>query len=181
MRKTFILGLSLLIFSFVIINAASAEDKEFANRKGFLIGFGPMVGTETNHIKMVAGGLGFRIGYAFNEKISLYYDDSSLFTRRKIGGEMRTMMLLSGQAKTQVFLWNNFYANAGVGFSDARYNDRGAQMDTKMGFGFSTGAGYEFRMTKHFVLSPEISFGYHRIGGTNFYAPIGYLHLGWYL
>ena len=161
----------------VIMLSLTTQAKELADRKGFLIGLGPVVGAETNLIKKFGGGIGARIGGAFNERFQLYYEDLSLFTSK----DGHFIALFNGMATFQAFLVHNMYAKAGVGFSVADVQTTGNDYREQWGLGVDGGVGYEFRITKHFVIAPEVIFNYQRIKGYNYYMPVGYLHFGWYL
>lgn len=168
----------------LVLNLNIAGAEEFAERKGFLIGLGPTIGGETNIIKQVAGGARFRLGGGFNEKFLLYWDSSYFYTRKN----SRDYNIVQEQARAQYFVYDNFYVNLGGGFvtgSISCSSTSGGVTTTteqsKLGFVIGGGAGYEFRLTKHFVMAPEVTFDYDRIKGVNYYIPAAYLHLGWYL
>jgi len=173
--------LLVAVVMFCSLNVAQAT--EFAPRKGFLIGLGPTVGGETNAIKQVVGGARFRLGGGLNESLLIYWDSSYFFTRKN-GLDYD---VVQEQAKVQYFVYDNFYVNLGGGFSNGSVSDSsttGGVITTieksKFGFVIGGGAGYEFRLTKHFVMAPEVTFDYNRIHGLNYYLPAVYLHLGWY-
>ncbi len=177
-------GVGLLAACMVLVlNLNVAEAKEFADRKGLLIGLGPTVGGETNSIKQVVGGARFRLGGGLNEKFLLYWD-SSYLTTRKDGLDYD---VVQEQARAQYFFFDNFYGTLGGGFVDGSISQSSTSggvtttvSKSKFGFVVGGGAGYEFRLTKHFVMAPEVTFDYDRIKGTNYYIPAAYLHLGWY-
>ena len=160
-------------------------NKEQASRQGFFIGGGLSIGAVVDAIKQVIGGGEFRIGGGFTDRLLLYGESSSMFTR-KYGSNI---ILQSLQAKMQYFLYQNFYSNLGIGLSIARISipggEDGSEYEsssvTKAGFALSVGAGYEFRLGKHAALAPEVSFYYERSGGTNFFLiPIATGHFNWY-
>ncbi len=84
-------------------------DEELASRQGFFIGGGLSIGAEVDAIKQVIGGGEFRIGGGLTDRLLLYGESSSMFTR-KYGSNI---FLQSLQAKMQYFLYQNFYSNLG--------------------------------------------------------------------
>jgi hypothetical protein len=168
---------SIFVLCFLAMFLSSTVyTKELAERKGFLLGIGPIVGGETNVIKKFGGGIGVRIGGAFNDRFQLYYEDSSLFTSKNC----HFISLMTGMATFQAFMFDNAYAKTGIGFSVADVETTSNNYKEYWGWGADVGVGYEFRITKHFVMAPEIIFNYQRIDHENYYIPMGYLHLGWY-
>lgn len=174
-NKTFLMGLvvSVLLTGNTMLQAA---DKDYSQRKGFLIGLSPIFGGETNRIKRVGGGFGFRIGGGLSERVLLYYDDIAVFTKKNGA----SYGLYSGQAMGQFFLYDNLYTNVGVGFSFGDVSQNNITTESKIGFGTSVGLGYEFRVTKRFIIAPEATLGYHRIEKINYVTPLGRIHFGWY-
>lgn len=167
-----------LLFLVSVAAPGVAQEKELNTRKGFLIGIGPALGGETNHIKRAAGGMAARIGGAFNERFQIYVEFLSLFTK-KSGSDIYDFTMMP---MLQYFVYDNFYAKAGGGWASADVTSptNSNVYTTKNGYALDAGAGYEFRLTKSFVLAPEARFNYQRIDGLNYYIPYGYIHYGWY-
>ena len=124
------------------------------------------------------------MGAGLSEKLLLYWDSSYFYTRKN----RLDYDVVQEQAKVQYFIIDNFYVDLGGGLANGSISQTSrvggvTTTVTKSKFGFVIGgsAGYEFRLTKHFVMSPEVTFDYDRIKGVNYYIPAAYLHLGWYL
>lgn len=167
--------ITLISFAFLYFFSLTAQAGE-GEHKGFLIGFGPRVGYEAGYLDKAFGGFEFRIGAGLNEKFLLYYEGVSDFSRKN----GRDYFAYDSQAKAQYFLWENLYANAGLGFSVGEVDNGRAIYQTKTGFVASAALGYEFRPTKRFVVAPEVGYSYRRIESKNFSSPAFAVHLGWY-
>ncbi len=166
----------LMVLLVLVSAPLSLSAQELVSRKGFLIGLGPLAGYETSGLERFGGGLELRIGGAFNEETLLYYESSSFFTQRD-GNEITQFDM---QAKFQYFAWGNNYLDVGAGTSGGETCQNDVCSLSSVGFGFSGGAGHEFRLTQRFALSPEVTLNYRRLDGVNYFTGGILLHCGWY-
>lgn len=84
------------------------------------------------------------------------------------------------QLKVQQFLYEGLYVNVGSGLSIGNANFAAMIGVTKVGFGVSSGLGYEFRLGKSFGLSPEAAFYYRHLDGLSYIVPVAIFHMNWY-
>lgn len=71
----------------------------------------------------------------------------------------------------QFFLQDNFYVRPGIGVASLQVDGSDGTFSfsasSDAGFNASLSAGYEFRLTKRFALSPEGTFTYSSIEGSS--------------
>ncbi len=192
LRSYFLLCCFLFVFLFSSLGQAAAKStkgtsltkNKFNDRKGFLIGVGPILGGEVNTVDQVGGGLELRVGYGFNERYLLYYEGDTFFTQKS----GVSYFFEDVQAKGQAFIWKNLYGDLGLGFTIGNQKVEGVnffgnnvdESTTSVGFVLSFGIGYEFRLTRYFSISPEFAFNYRHVGGLNFVTPGLIVNCGWY-
>lgn len=165
-----------IVFVLAAVLLGTVASAEQAERKGFLIGLGPKVGYEMqSDIKKVSGGMELRIGGGINEKFLLYYEGTSMWTRK----DGVNLYFYDTLAKAQYFVYEDLYVNAGGGWSIGRAEYSGLAA-SKNGWVANGGVGYEFRLTDKFFLAPEAQFTFRRINGYNFNEPSAMVHCGWY-
>ena len=167
---------SLFLFLLLLVPSLGFGDEEFSHRKGFLIGFGPLVGYETNDLQRWMGGGEFRIGGGITDKILLYYEGSFAMTSL----HSKTFDFDDNQVKAQFFLWKNLYLNFGVGATIGETSEGKTTTETDVGFITSAGFGNEFRLKRRFFVSPEATLSYRRIEKNNYIMPGLIFHMGWY-
>lgn len=144
-------------------------------RKGFMVGGNALVGGEVADLDIFAGGIGLRIGAGLSDKLLLYYEGETL-----IGSKYGTTAAVgTSLAKAQYFFTDHIYANAGVGLGILSFEADGERA-SKAGFGMNVGAGYEFRITERFVISPELSLTYAHVSRFDLFAPAAKAFFGVY-
>ena len=174
-RYLFLFALfGLMLFS----RSAVAEEKtvERTQRKGFLIGFD--VGGGGLHLNgRNAGAIlsAFKIGGGLNEKILLMFEGAGA---DDVGRD--SSGLVSDLFSAQFFLSPHLYVRPGIGMG-LEYEDLpSGTSETHVGFSSALAAGYEWRLTKKFALSPELKLGYSRINGRNHESYGAVADLRWY-
>ena len=156
--------------------STSLHAEDLQNRKGFFLGFGPYVGGEVNRIDQIIGGLEFRIGGGLTDKTLLFVENNGIYTHK----DYVNYVAYDLQLKIQQFLYEGLYINVGSGLSVGNANFAGISLATKVGFGVSSGLGYEFRVGKSFAISPEAAFYYRRLDGLSYIVPAAILNMSWY-
>jgi opacity protein-like surface antigen len=157
----------------ISINSNAQQDE----RKGFILGLGIGPGVLNYKLKVDRGNYSihynrvkklpvmsnFKIGYAPNENLAIYWTAKvSWFRSEKIQEEPRDIMV-SGVAGIGVTYYlkeeaPSVYFNGGVGYSTfSALSLEDDLSNNHMGFGFSAGAGYEF--AKHWSGEVNIAIG----------------------
>ena len=160
----------VLVFLAGLVPTISAHEKsaDRSDRKGFIISLD--VGGGGLHL---GGGRdlgaflgGFKIGGGISERILLLAEDT---TGIGFAGDVPSIEGIF--FAPQFFATDSFYVRPGFGFGFAEGDVGGGRtLSTDLGFAAGFAAGYEWRLTKRFAISPEAKFNYLRVEGDNNYS-----------
>lgn len=156
-----------------IMHATAAWGYSDVARKGFFAGGGASFGAETGPFNKFGGGGNVRLGYGVTDNVLLYVDNNYFYTK----SSGTTFNFFDSEAKVQYFPIGGFFMAAGGGMAVGK---SGVGLGSKVGWTASYTAGWEFRPKEQFALSAEAGFRYRRIGGTNFYSPLGGVRADWF-
>jgi hypothetical protein len=128
-----------------------------------------------------AGGAGsFRVGYGFRPDCSLELNSSGW--SKDIDGATWTFSTATAAI--------NYYpggtglvlrGGVGAGTADATFKVGNVSTSvSESGFGFSLGAGYEFRVTRTFAIGPQVDFGWTTLKNSDFNYVNAALGFNWY-
>ncbi|HMQ10303.1 MAG TPA: outer membrane beta-barrel protein [Oligoflexia bacterium] len=162
------IGFALSLVLLFMMGSAYAQD--YVDRKGFFLGFslgGGSLNIDGGDYKEGAFLGGIRIGGGISENILLMAETNNAITDED--GVTVTHGSLNFAA--QFFLNGNFYLRPGIGFASLQIDgDDGTfsfSATSDAGFNACLSAGYEFRLGKRFALSPEATFSYSSIEGSD--------------
>lgn len=160
-----------------VVLAQESQEKERSPRKGFVIGFdlgGGGIHFGDDNMGALLGG--FVIGGGISEKILLLAENPGALGFR--GDTPSGDALLFAP---QFFVLDSFFVRPGIGFGFAEVDVvGGGTLSTDLGVAAGLAAGYEWRLTKRFALSPEVKFNYLRVEGGNHYSYGVVADLRWY-
>ncbi|HEY2956349.1 MAG TPA: outer membrane beta-barrel protein [Candidatus Eisenbacteria bacterium] len=186
--KARILFVSVALFAATCVPALCAAQGPYSHaRQGWLVGFGIGGGTagisvDGNTSDREGGGAGsFRAGYAFRPEYSLELNSNG-WTKDDNG---TTLSFSVATAAINYYPGNTgLVLRGGVGFGSADATVQIAPNTTvtgsESGFGFTVGAGYEFRVMRTFAIGPQVDFGWMTLDSFDAnYVNFG-LSFNWY-
>ncbi|MCI5072546.1 autotransporter domain-containing protein [bacterium] len=162
MMKRILLSLSF----FVGLAFGSVHAQEYTDRKGFFIGFslgGGGLNVDGGDYRKGAYLGGLRIGGGISEDILLMAETNNAI------GEEDGLTVTHGSLSfaAQFFFRDNFYVRPAIGIAtlqvDGSEGSFSFSSTSDAGFNASVSAGYEFRLSKRFALSPEITYAYSSV------------------
>lgn len=167
-----LLGCMVAIFS---TRTASAGEK--TARKGFIIGLDAGGGGLhfENRSDTWALLLGLKIGAGVSERTVLLAESTFTFGASDSAPIISRLLFSS-----QIFHPKNFYIRPGIGLVQGKEGLRNEHNISGFGFSASLAAGYEWRLTKRFCMSPEGQLVYTRLNNGNHYSYGGVVDLRWY-
>lgn len=160
----------MLVCAFAVSGVANAGQLENGknDRKGFLLGFGVGGGgmyMTSDGSSETKGALitDIKIGAGITEDILLMYNQYAGYTK----ADGVNLYVLNFPVALQWYFWKDLYVRPAVGLSYAHASTNVGGLtisqNSKVSFGASLSAGYEFRFGKYFALSPEVTYHYDRI------------------
>ena len=178
----------ITLSSLTMLTATStfAEGEKYNDRQGFMIGFGLGGGGLSIHDAGNSLDRGafignFRIGGGLSEKFILMGESTWAMTNKNDTDISVSGLLFSAQ----YFCTQNFYLRPGFGFAVGRSVTSVGSVtvtnESDVGFAMNAASGYEFRLSKSFVLAPEVDVGYAHIQGSDNVNYGVILGLTWYL
>lgn len=176
MKKIFLV-FSLLAALVPALGRTENSTAPKTDRRGFFLGLDAGGGGNYFSDKKNRGAFtgGLVIGGGLNEKILLMYEDSA-----SIGLAKTTPTVGEGLFAAQFFLTSNYYVRPGIGFGSAETSSGTVTTATDIGFAAGLAAGYEFRLSKRFALSPEVKGHFLRAQGVNYYDYGVVADMRWY-
>jgi hypothetical protein len=183
--KSCFISLALIVAT-CVPSLCAAQGPHPNTRQGWLIGFAVGGGSSAltsngNTTDREAGGAGFfRAGYAFRPECSVELNSTSW--TKDVDGATWTLSLATAAI--------NYYpgstglvlrAGVGVGTADAsaKFGNTTVSASTS-GFGFTAGAGYEFRVMRTFAIGPQVDFGWATTDEFDFNQINAGLGFTWY-
>jgi len=175
-----------LVVAACVPSLCAAQGPYPSTRQGWLVGFGVGGGaaavTANGNSSDREGGVAgsFRAGYAFQPQLSLELNSNG-WSKEENGATLTFSVATAAvnyyPAQTGLVL------RGGIGFGSADATVRVNNVTitgTESGFGFTVGAGYEFRVTRTFALGPQVDFGWMTLDSFDAnYVNLG-LAFNWY-
>jgi hypothetical protein len=140
-------------------------------REGFLFSFGVGGGavrfSDPDYLRGGALNFGLRMGYGFSDRFQLFGDfsaDAAFYSQSR---EL-TNWLVTLRGQTVLIgdtLGNGLNLNLGFGLGGVTINNNGFGPDLSLGAAPALVAGlsYDARVGRHFAVSPELYFSYHKV------------------
>ena len=138
-------------------------------REGFLFSFGVGGGavrfSDPNYLRSGALNFGLRMGYGFSDRFQLFGDfsaDAAFYSQSR---EL-TNWLVTLRGQTVLIgdtLGNGLNLNLGFGLGGVTINTGFGDISSGAAPALVAGLSYDARVGRHFALSPEIYFSYHKV------------------
>ncbi len=158
----------------IVLAAPTASAVE---RKGFVIGFGAGVGqSRVEGSGNTAFGSSFSIGGMVGQKTALLLDATSVTDSEE---DILVGIGVSGVA-AQRWLTDRVWVKAGIGSGVLFASGNGESEQENLGFGISTGIGYEVVQKKKFTLDLQGRFTTSSKDGVRVNNYIGLVGFNWY-
>jgi len=138
-------------------------------REGFLFSFGVGGGavrfSDPSYLRSGALNFGLRMGYGFSDRFQLFGDfsaDAAFYS----GSRELTNWLVTLRGQTVLIgdtLGNGLNLNLGFGLGGVTINTGFGDFSSAAAPALVAGLSYDARVGRHFALSPEIYFSYHKV------------------